>query len=42
MDVEELSKVRNSLGSLLGKEYIKSVDTDDSGINKIVSLSGHI
>jgi F0F1-type ATP synthase delta subunit len=38
IDVEELSKVRSSLEKLLGKEFVKKSDMDESCINKIVCL----
>lgn len=37
IDVEELTKVRQTLEKLLGKEFVKQSDTDESCINKIVS-----
>ena len=37
IDVDELSKVRKYLERLLGKEFVKKTETDDSCINKVVS-----
>lgn len=37
IDVDELAKVRTYLERLLGKEYAKRSDTDESCVNKIVN-----
>lgn len=37
IDVDELSKVRRYLEKILGKEFAKLSETDESVVNKIVS-----
>ena len=37
IDVDELSKVRRYLEKLLGKEFVKRSETDESAVNKVVS-----
>jgi hypothetical protein len=37
IDVDELGKVRRYLEKLLGKEFAKRSETDESCVNKIVS-----
>ena len=37
IDVDELGKVRKYLERLMGKEFVKRSETDESCVNKIVS-----
>jgi hypothetical protein len=37
-EVEELLKVRSELGHLLGKEFLKSAETDEQLVNKVVRV----
>ena len=40
IDVDELGKVRKYLERMMGKEFVKRTETDESCVNKIVSDHG--
>lgn len=38
LDIDELQKVRSTLGAILGKEFVLAADSDEGALNKVVSV----